>query len=68
MDAGYLDADLGKAMAALVGLRNRLVHLYWDIDIEKLYSYLQDDVVYLERFRDFGIQLLAAETDSQADQ
>ena len=50
-------------MMALVGFRNRLVHLYWDVDVEKLYRYLQEDVAVLRRFRDFTLQILTAEED-----
>lgn len=45
----------------LVGLRNRLVHLYWDVDAAKLYAYLQSDLATLARFRDFVVQLLTAD-------
>jgi uncharacterized protein YutE (UPF0331/DUF86 family) len=64
VQAGYLEVDYGNAMMAMVSLRNRLVHLYWDVDVEKLYQYLQEDVDLLCRFRDFTLQLLAAEEES----
>ena len=60
VEAGYLDEEFGHVMIAMVGLRNRLVHLYWDIDLEQIYAYLQTDVVLLKRFRDFTVQLLTA--------
>lgn len=59
--AGYLDSTFAATMGSLVGFRNRLVHLYWDVDPERLHEYLQTDVVHLERFRDFALQLIAAE-------
>jgi uncharacterized protein YutE (UPF0331/DUF86 family) len=34
--AGYLDRDFGERMVEMVGLRNRLVHLYWDVDPERM--------------------------------
>jgi uncharacterized protein YutE (UPF0331/DUF86 family) len=52
-------------MMAMIGLRNRLVHLYWDIDVEKLYQYLQEDVALLHQFRDFTLQILTAEQDKE---
>jgi uncharacterized protein YutE (UPF0331/DUF86 family) len=64
VQAGYLEVDYGNAMMTMVSLRNRLVHLYWDVDVEKLYQYLQEDVDLLCRFRDFTLQLLAAEEES----
>ncbi len=63
VDAGYLETDFGEAMMAMVGFRNRLVHLYWDVDVEKLYQYLQEDVILLRQFHDFTLQVLTAEED-----
>jgi uncharacterized protein YutE (UPF0331/DUF86 family) len=63
VQAGYLDAQFGEAMAALVALRNRIVHLYWDLDVERLYQYLQEDIPLLHRFRDLVLQILTAETE-----
>ncbi len=64
IDAGYLDQEFGEAMMAMIGFRNRLVHLYWDVDVEKLHQYLQEDVPILRRFRDFTLQILTAEAES----
>ncbi len=61
--AGYLDQNFGQAMMDMVGFRNRLVHLYWDVDVEKLYQYLQEDVTLLYQFRDFTLQILTAEEE-----
>jgi uncharacterized protein YutE (UPF0331/DUF86 family) len=65
-EAGYLDSRFSEAMMAMVALRNRLVHLYWRIDVELLYQYLQQDVSLLLRFRDFTLQLLTAEEEPPA--
>ena len=64
-EAGYLDESFSEAMMAMVGFRNRIVHLYWDIDVDRLYQYLQQDVPLLRRFRDFTMQVLAVEEESQ---
>ena len=64
VEAGYLDEDFGQAMMAMVGFRNRLVHLYWDVDVERLYQYLQEDVTLLRHYRDLVLQILAAEQDA----
>lgn len=65
VETGYLELAFGQTMMEMVSLRNRLVHLYWDIDVEKLYQYLQQDVALLRQFRDFTLQLLTAEVDFQ---
>jgi len=64
IDTGYLDASFGQAMMAMIGFRNRIVHLYWDIDLDRLYQYLQEDVPLLRKFRDFVLQVLTAEEES----
>ena len=59
--AGYLDADFASQMVEMAKLRNRLVHLYWDIDPTKMYRYLQEDVALLKRFRSFTLAVLEGE-------
>ena len=61
--AGYLDSSFGESMMEMVAFRNRLVHLYWRIDVELLYRYLQQDVSLLHKFRDFTLQVLTAEDE-----
>ncbi len=63
VEAGYLDTSFGEAMMAMVSFRNRIVHLYWDVDIDRLYHYLQHDLPLLRRFRDFVLQVLTAEEE-----
>ena len=63
---GYLESQYADAMSDMVSLRNRLVHLYWDVDVERIYSYLLTDVDLLKDFRDFTLELLAAEDEEQA--
>lgn len=60
-EAGYLDKNYARTMVQMVQLRNRLVHFYWDIDAEKMYSYLRDDLVHLERFKAFTLAMLEEE-------
>lgn len=36
VEAGYLERDYAERMVQMVRLRNRLVHLYWDIDPAKM--------------------------------
>lgn len=62
---GYLDAEYADTLSDMVSLRNRLVHLYWDVDTERIYSYMQTDVDFLKNFRDFTLELLAAEEEDQ---
>lgn len=57
MEAGVIDADLKHYLSELAGLRNFLAHVYWDIDYERLYGFLEE-LEPLERFRDAVLQFL----------
>lgn len=57
-DAGYLDRDYTGIMARMVQLRNRLVHLYWDVDPERMHQYLREDVEHLECFRALALVIM----------
>src|SRR3990172_12871505 len=40
-EQGVLPAERIAALRAMARFRNRLVHLYWDVDDESVYTYLQ---------------------------
>jgi len=48
---GMISESLAKELAALASFRNVLVHIYWDLDLEAVYTILQHDLVYLKEFR-----------------
>ena len=50
---GILPKDFAENLAIAAGFRNVLVHMYADVDIGKLYSYLQNDVDDLEIFAEY---------------
>jgi uncharacterized protein YutE (UPF0331/DUF86 family) len=66
-DAGYLDEAFAQEMIVLVAFRNRIVHLYWDLDVERLHQYLQEDIPLLRRFRDLVLRILDAEEEARLD-
>jgi len=45
----------------MVSFRNRIVHIYWDIDLRRLHHYLCKDVPLFERFRTFALQIIEVE-------
>ncbi len=49
-DHGILPEEFAKKFAPSAGLRNRLVHMYAKINIEKLYYYLQNNIDDIEKF------------------
>ena len=50
VDAGICPADLGEQLKAMARFRNRLVHLYWDVDDQLVAKYLTDGLADFDRF------------------
>ncbi|NLN44893.1 MAG: DUF86 domain-containing protein [Methanosarcina sp.] len=48
-----LPEEFAKKLAPAAGFRNILVHMYADIDLGKLYSFLQNDIGDLELFAEY---------------
>jgi len=63
-EAGYLEKDFARTMVQMVQLRNGLVHLYWDIEPERMHGYLQSDLVFLEKFKAFVLAVVEVEDSS----
>jgi uncharacterized protein YutE (UPF0331/DUF86 family) len=49
-EAGVISRELAQRMARAAQLRNRLVHLYWDLDASELHAIATNDVVDLKSF------------------
>ena len=50
--AGMIPEELAIELSDLAGFRNVLVHIYWDINLDEIYSILQNDLKTLRSFRD----------------
>lgn len=50
VDSGILDETQREPLQSLARFRNRLVHLYQDIDDRRVYGYLQDSLDHLNGF------------------
>ena len=50
--AGIISEELAGELSDLAGFRNVLVHIYWDLDLDVIYSILQNDLKTLRSFRD----------------
>ena len=48
--AGLIPKDLASRLANMAKFRNRLVHLYWDIDYGQVYEIICNDLGDLESF------------------
>jgi uncharacterized protein YutE (UPF0331/DUF86 family) len=47
---GFFDEDLGVRLQTMARFRNRLIHIYWDIDNDRIYDLLREDMGDIERF------------------
>lgn len=47
---GVVEKELESSLRAMAGFRNRLVHLYWDVDEGRVHEYLQESLSDLEHF------------------
>lgn len=50
IESGILDASFEGRLTAMARFRNRLVHLYWQVDDERVYEYLQESLGDFDRF------------------
>lgn len=50
VEAGLLPRGMQASLQAMAKFRNRLVHLYWDVDDAMVQSYLQDSLGDFDRF------------------
>lgn len=47
---GVIPEDLSKKLQKMIGLRNLLIHEYLEIDLERLYRIIQEDLADLSEF------------------
>jgi len=53
-----LNKALSDRMVLMAKFRNRLVHLYWDIDRRELYRIIQEDINDFSEFQDAIVTFL----------
>ncbi|WP_290724274.1 DUF86 domain-containing protein [Archaeoglobus sp.] len=51
-EAGFFDDEFAERLMRMARFRNRLVHIYWNVDDELIYEILQGDIEDLEEFID----------------
>ncbi len=49
-ESNIILTDLANNLSDLAGFRNMLVHMYWNSDMNKVYSILQNDSGFLKEF------------------
>ena len=53
-----INMALSDRMVLMAKFRNRLVHLYWDIDRQELYRIIQEDINDFSEFQDAIVRFL----------
>ena len=57
-EVGVIDPEFSKRMIQMATFRNRLVHLYWEIDRHTLYQFLHENLNDFVQFRDAIVDFL----------
>jgi len=52
------DPDLMERLVRMAKFRNRLVHLYWELNAETIYQILQDHLSDLDQFKESVVEYL----------
>lgn len=50
VEGNILPGESNEPLRAMARFRNRLVHLYWDVDDGRIHDYLQDGLTDIESF------------------
>lgn len=57
-DAQIIDPALAARLSQMARFKNRLVHIYWDIDYGQVYDIIRHDIGDLEEFSRQVVKLL----------
>lgn len=49
-EANVIEEELSKRLMEMAKFRNRLVHIYWEVDDELVYSIIKEDIKDVEEF------------------
>lgn len=61
---GIIDSAFCERLVKMAKFRNRLVHLYWDIDEEQVFQFLQENLEDFMIFREKVIEYLSRQKAS----
>jgi uncharacterized protein YutE (UPF0331/DUF86 family) len=61
-DLGVIDSELADRMVTMAKFRNRLVHLYWEIDTVKIFEIIQDNLEDFKLFEKKVVEFLMAQS------
>jgi len=66
-DADIIPKDFGKKLANMAKFRNLLVHMYWEIDSEKVYFHLKNNLDDLKKFAEYIVDFLETQKKHNND-
>jgi uncharacterized protein YutE (UPF0331/DUF86 family) len=66
-EEGVLPETLAANLKIAAKFRNRLVHMYWEVDNEAVYNVLQSDLDDFTQFTQSILEYLAKESQSKED-
>jgi uncharacterized protein YutE (UPF0331/DUF86 family) len=61
-----IDSEFADKLVEMARFRNRLVHLYWDLDPETTYRILQENIEDLKKFQDVVVDFLNKRPESKS--
>ena len=62
-DSGVLDKDFASELEKMARFRNRLVHIYWNVDVGEIWRILQSRLGDFEQFREYILEYLKKNAD-----
>jgi uncharacterized protein YutE (UPF0331/DUF86 family) len=61
-----IDSEFADRLVEMAKFRNRLVHLYWDLDPETTYHILHENIDDLKRFQNVVVDFLNKRSDKKS--
>ena len=53
-----VDQEFESSLIKMARFRNRLVHLYWEIDIEAIYTFIHENLEDFKKFEQMVVKFL----------
>ena len=63
-DLKIIDAEFSQRLVEMTKFRNRLVHIYWDLDAEMTYRILHENLEDLKRFQEAVVDFLNSKDEN----
>lgn len=58
-DHGFIEPALSERLQRMARFQNMLIHMYWQVDHERVYEFLQSDLQDLQMFSQKAIHLIS---------